>query len=239
MPTDSERLVVRRAAPRRGALLLLTAAIAALAGLWGAFEAGRSTAGYSLRLALLDERTRAVEATRLTSRVHELEAQLAATELARRVDRTAYQQVDKSLAELQARIGEQGQELAFYRGIVSPADGLAGLHVQRLRVLPGVEPHRYRVRIVLIQAARQDAMVSGSVDLGIDGLRGGRAASLPLAEIGTASRTLAFSFRYFAEVETEITLPADFQPQRVQIEVRPARSPTPLRETYPWKVETT
>ena len=239
MPTDTDRLVVRRAAPRRAWLLVLAGAIAALAGLWGAFEAGRSAAGYSLRQALLEQRARGSEAKRLAERVHDLEAQLAAAELARRVDRTAYQQVDKSLAELQARIGEQSQELAFYRGIVSPVDGLAGLRVQQLRLLPGVAPRRYRVRIVLIQAGRQDAIVTGSVELGVDGLRGGRAASLPLAEIGTASKTLTFSFRYFGEVETEITLPADFQPQRVQVEVRPARSATPLRESYPWKVETT
>jgi hypothetical protein len=239
MPTDTDRLVVRRAGPRRSAWLWLAGLVVALAALWGAFEAGRSAAGYSMRRALIEQRAGAAEAQRLTTRVHELESQVAALELARRVDRTAYQQVDKSLAELQARIGEQSQELAFYRGIVSPVDGLVGLRVQRLRVLPGVEPRRYRVRIVLIQAARQDAIVSGSVDLGIDGLRAGRAASLPLAEIGTASKTLAFSFRYFAEVETEISLPADFQPQRVQIEVRPAHSATPLRETYPWKIETT
>jgi len=239
MPTDSERMIVRRHVPRRAALLVLLAVLGALAGLWGAFEAGRSSAGFSLRRALLEEHARAAEIGRLTARVHDLEARLAAAELARRVDRTAYEQVEKSLAELQTRIGDQSQELAFYRGIISPSDGLAGLRVQRLRVLPGVEPRRYRVRIVLIQAARQDAIVSGSVDLGIDGLRAGRAASLPLAEIGTASKTLAFSFRYFAEVETEIRLPADFQPQRVQIEVRPARSATPLRETYPWKLETT
>ena len=159
--------------------------------------------------------------------------------MARRVDAESYAQVEKSLADLQARLGEQSQELTFYRGIVNPADNIAGLRIQQLKVLPGIAPRRFRVRIVLIQAARQDSVTSATADLSIDGLRGGRAVNLPLAEIGTSSRSLAFSFRYFQELETEIELPADFLPQRLQIEVRPARASSSIRQTYPWKIETT
>jgi hypothetical protein len=63
--------------------------------------------------------------------------------------------------------------------------------------------------------------------------------NLPLAQIGTSSKSLSFSFRYFQEVETEIELPADFLPQRVVVEVRPAKATASIRQTYPWKIETT
>jgi hypothetical protein len=238
MPTDTQRLVVKRHVPGRTALYWGGCALGALLCLWGAFEAGRMTAGYSVITAERERRAQAAELADATGRLHVLESRLAATEVARRVDKEAYTQVEKSLAELQARVGEQSQELAFYRGIVNPTDGISGMRIQRLQVLPGVAPRRYRVRIVLIQAARQDAMTTAAADLSVDGQRAGRATSLPLSEIGTASRVLNFSFRYFQEVETEIELPADFLPQRVQVEVRPAKGAASIRQSYPWKIET-
>jgi Family of unknown function (DUF6776) len=181
----------------------------------------------------------AVEVTSLTQQLRAAQAHIAELDVAKRVDHEAYTQVEKSLAELQSRLGEQSQELTFYRGIVNPADGIAGMRIQRLQILPGIAPRRYRVRIVLIQAAPKDAVANASADFYVDGLRAGRGESLPLAEIGTAAKVLSFSFRYFQEVETEIELPPDLLPHAVRVEVRPAKGAAPLRATYPWKIDTT
>ena len=238
MPTEDQRLIVRRHTPGRGALLWAALIVGGLAALAGAFELGRSRGGFSIVEAELDRRGKAGQIEALTAELREAQVKLAATEMARRVDAESYAQVEKSLADLQGQLGEQSQELTFYRGIVNPADNIAGLRIQQIKVLPGIAPRRFRVRIVLIQAARQDSVTSATADLSIDGVRGGRAVNLPLAEIGTSSRSLAFSFRYFQELETEIELPADFLPQRVQLEVRPARASSSIRQTYPWKIET-
>jgi hypothetical protein len=239
MPTDNQRLIVKRHAPVRAALLWGIVIVGGLLCLVGAFEAGRMRAGYSIVAAELDRHAKSARIGELTAELRGTQMRLAEAELARRVDREAYQQVEKSLADFEARLAAQSQELTFYRGIVNPSDGLAGLRIQRLQVLPGIGPHRFRVRIVLIQAARQDTVTSATADLSVDGLRGGRAVNLPLAQIGTSSKALSFSFRYFQELETEIDLPADFLPQRVQVEVRPARATASIRQTYPWKIETT
>jgi len=239
VPTEeAPRLIVRRHTPGRAALFWGLLVVLGLACLAGAFELGRARGGYSIVSAELDRRDKAQQIESLTGQLREAEVKLAATEMARRVDKESYAQVEKSLADLQARLGEQSQELTFYRGIVNPTDNIAGLRIQQLKVLPGIAPRRFRVRIVLIQAARQDSVTSATADLSIDGVRGGHSANLPLAEIGTSSRSLAFSFRYFQELETEIELPADFLPQRVQLEVRPARASSSIRQTYPWKIET-
>jgi hypothetical protein len=48
-------------------------------------------------------------------------------------------------------------------------------------------------------------------------------------------KQLNFNFRYYANIEQPITLPADFKPERVTIEVRPARRGTaPHRQTFVW-----
>jgi hypothetical protein len=238
MPTESQQLIVRRHAPGRTALLAAIALVGALVLLAAAFEAGQWRAGYSALSAEVEKHEREAENAALKTQLATSQAKLAAADMARRVDRESSAQVEKSLTDMETRLAEQSQELTFYRGIVNPSDGIAGLKVQRVQVLPGVAPHRYRVRIVLIQAARQDATTSASADLSIDGMRAGRAVNLPLAEIGTSPKALTFSFRFFQELETEIQLPPDFVPQRVQIEVRPARATAPIRATFPWKIDT-
>jgi hypothetical protein len=238
MPTETQRLVVKPHAPRRTVLVWAATLVGVVLCLAGTFEAGRLLAGYSVISAERERLARDAEIAALTAKLRETESRLATAEVARRVDHEAETQVEKSLAELQARLGEATQELAFYRSVVNPSDGILGMRVQRLRVQPALAPRHYRVRLVLVQAARQDAVTAATADFTVEGLQGGHAASLPLSEIGTSSRVLNFSFRYFQELETEIELPADFVPQSVQIEVRPAKGASPIRAAYPWKIET-
>ena len=232
---DTQRLVVQRHRPVRVWLLRVGVVLGVLLCLWGAFEAGRLRAGYSLAVAAEEHRLR----VELAGRLREVEGRLAAMEMAKRIDTEAYKEVEKSLADLQTRIGEQTQELAFYRGIVNPNEAVAGMRVQRFRVLAGAGVRRYRLRLVLVQTGRQQTLTTGTADLAVEGVRAGRELSLPLAKIGTASRNLGFSFRYFQEVEAEIELPADFLPHKVQVEVRPAQAVTVIKQSYPWKIETT
>jgi hypothetical protein len=239
MPSETQRLIVKPHAPGRAALMWAGILVGGLVCLWGTFEAGRMLAGYSVLSAERARLERTAEVADLAAKLKDAESRLAAAEVARRVDREAQAQVEKSLAELQARLGEANQELAFYRSIVSPSDGIFGMRIQRLRLQPALAPRRYRVRLVLVQASRLEAVTTATADLTVEGVRGGRAASLPLSEIGTSSKVLNFAFRYFEEVETEIELPADFVPQTVQVEVRPAKGASPIRQAYPWKIDTT
>ena len=58
-------------------------------------------------------------------------------------DREAYREVEASLLELQEKIQEQKDAIAFYRGIVSPADGKPGLRVQDFRLTRGAEEREF------------------------------------------------------------------------------------------------
>ena len=239
MPSETQQLIVKRHAPRRAVLLWAGTVLGTLLGVWGTFEAGRMMAGYSILSAERERLARSAELRDLTATLRDTESKLAMAEVARRVDHEAQTQVEKSLAELQSRLGEANQELAFYRSVVSPSDGMLGMRVQRLRIQPSLAPRRFRLRLVLMQAARQEAVTAATADFTVVGLRGGHATSLPLSEIGTSSRVLNFSFRYFQELETEIELPADFVPQNIEVEVRPTKGASPIRQSYPWKIETT
>src|SRR6202161_744796 len=187
-------LVVRTHAPKRRAVLLGAAVLLALAVLYAAFELGRYDAGFrvvdSVRGALsASARIRGLEAENEKQR-----SQLEAADVARRVDREGYKQVERSLGDMQSEIGRLKQDLSFYRGLVQP-DSLVHVKVQQMQIVPE-SPGQFRLKFVLMQTRKPDNLVAGSVSTIIDGVRGGKPQSLTFAEVTPNRRvSLAYSFR--------------------------------------------
>jgi hypothetical protein len=223
-PLRTGQLVVRYHTPLKRRSLLVGLVLGALLMMYGAYELGRYRAGYDV---LSAARQRGVLQKRLGEVSNENEAlrrDKASAQLNREVNRRSYADVEKMLADLQAQLLRQREELAFYRGIVSPEDGIGGLRVQRFQVLPTDAERRFKLRLVLVQSMRQNTVASGSVHL-------------TLPAIADAQSTLPFSFRYFQDLEQEVELPADFEPHSVEVHVRTARQ-AEVRESFPWKIQT-
>jgi cell division protein FtsB len=201
------------------------------------YEFGRIQANYNV-VAASKER-KAFEGTigSLEAEIVSLKEQIALLETHRDIDREAYREVEASLVTLQAKIQEQTDAIAFYRGIVSPEDGAAGLKVQDLRLTRGQEEHRYIVRLVLVQSLKHDRKVSGDVNLSVEGELEGSTVSYGFEQLlpDEASSNWPFSFRYFQDFDREIVLPDGFTPERITIEVRSkTRSIDSIEESYSW-----
>jgi hypothetical protein len=130
------------------------------------------------------------------------------------------------------------QDLQFYRGIANPQapQGVA-VRVQQFQVAVRSEAERrYTLRFTLIRESRPEESIAGTIGITVDGERAGSAASVDLASTSDDKvKQLNFSFRYYANIEQSITLPADFKPERVTIEVRPARKGVSSnRQTFVW-----
>jgi hypothetical protein len=155
----------------------------------------------------------------------------------RRLDRDAYGQVERTLGDLQSKLARQGDDLAFYKSIVSPADGVQGLRIQRFEVVPGTGPRSYGLKITLIQAMRQESVVSGLVQVVVHGMQGDRPARYSVGElVGRPRAQLPFSFRYFQTVEQDITLPEGFEAFEAEVQVRSSKLKFPMQQRFPWKV---
>jgi hypothetical protein len=216
------------------------AAVLGVGGLYLAFELGRYRSGYSL---LDHRREREVMAEQLAGErvaTDELRRQLAIAETASEIDRATYSQVESTLGELQAKIQAQEEELVFYRGIVSPQDGVAGLRIQSLEVLPSDGEGRYLLRLLLVQAIVHSRRVAGDVKLQLEGLRDGQTVAFEVAELVVPGEPydMAYEFRYFQGLETELALPSGFEPLRVAVEIWPneARAER-INQTFDWPVE--
>jgi hypothetical protein len=209
--------------------------------LYLAFELGRYQSGYD---ALDRRRERGALAAQLAEEraaSDELRRQLAIAETAGDIDRATYSQVESSLGELQAQIQAQEEELVFYRGIVSPQDRVAGLRIQSLEVLPSDGEGRYVVRLLLVQAIVHSRSVAGAVKLQLEGVQNGQIASFDAAELVAPGEPydMAYEFRYFQGLETELALPVGFEPQRVAVEIWPSEARAErINQTFEWSAVT-
>src|ERR1700735_3507057 len=195
------KLVVISHTPQRPAVLLGLAFLLALGVLYATFEFGRYEAGFrvvdSVRGALsASARIRNLEAENEKQRT-----QLEAAEVARRVDREGYKQVERSLGDMQSQIARLNQDLSFYRGLVQP-DSIIHVKVQQMQIVPEAAAGQYRLKFVLMQTGKPDSTVAGNVGLPVDGLLQGKPASLSFEQVAPSRRhSLAYSFRYFQDYD--------------------------------------
>jgi hypothetical protein len=234
------KLVVRSHTPRRQAVLLGAALVGAMLILYAAFEIGRYDAGFRV----VDSVRGALAAS---SRIRDLEAenekqrnQLEAAEVARRVDREGYKQIERSLGDMQSQIARLNQDLSFYRGLVQP-DSITHVKVQQMQIVPEPTAGQYRLKFVLMQTGKPDSVVAGNAMINIDGLLRGKPSSMSFGQVAPNHRvSLAYSFRYFQDYDEPIHLPQGFEPTRVGVEIRSGRDKDAshgFRQAFVWKAQ--
>jgi len=201
------------------------------------FEFGRIQANFNIVDAAAEHQMYEDRIEGLQDEIVGLKEQVVLLETHREIDKTAYKDVESSLMTLQEKIQEQTDAIAFYRGIVSPADGASGLRVQDLKLTRGSVERAYNVRLVLVQSLKHDRKVSGNIKLTVIGDQGGAETTVEFAQLlpEEASKSWPFSFRYFQDFDREIILPNGFTPERINIEVlSKTRSIESIEESYAW-----
>lgn len=202
------------------------------------FEFGRIKAGYDIVETGNNVQAYEDHIMRLDNQILDLKQEVVILETNREVDRESYREVEDSLSELQVKIQEQRDAIAFYRGIVSPSDGKPGLRVQDLILTRGKQEREFNIRLVLVQAMKHDRKVSGDVNLTVLGNVDGVEKSFTLTEIlaTDAERAWPFSFRYFQDFQRLVVLPDGFTPERITVEVRSrTRSISSIEESFAWE----
>lgn len=237
-PLRTGQLVIRRHAPWQRRTLAVVALVLAGALLYAMYEWGRYDAGHNQLATVMERRELLGRVESLEQANEDLRGRIAAVDTARDVDQQSYADVERTLGELQAQVLRQSEELTFYRGIVAPADGIGGLRIQRFEILPGGSDRHFRLRLVLVQSMRQDAVVSGTVSIDLEGALNQNPARIPLTEAtGSSGATpITFSFRYFQNLEQDVTLPEGFEPLAINVEVRSPRQPV-VRQSFSWQVQ--
>ncbi len=201
------------------------------------FEFGRIKAGYDVVDSAIVRQAYEDHITTLDDRITELKQEVVLLKTHREIDREAYKEVETGLTALQAKIQEQRDAIAFYRGIVSPTDGNSGLRVQDLKLTRGKAEREFNVRLVLVQAMKHDRKVSGNVHLTVQGMENGVDTTYAYTQLrpAQAEKVWAFSFRYFQDFDRQLVLPDGFIPESIRVEVRSrTRSIASIQENFAW-----
>ena len=232
------RLVVRTYAPARRYLMLGAALLLAAAAFFLSYELGRHQAGFDGIAAARERASLEDRIADLENQAHELRVQQSASESAQVAQGRERTELAATIGELQASLGRAQQDLEFYRAIANPqAARNAVVRVQQFQVhTDDAATHAYTLRFALNRPTRPEESTSGVLVISVDGERGGAAASLDLATLtGGKLRQLPYSFRYYTNIEQQLSLPGDFRPERVTFEIRPARSGVaPYRQSFVW-----
>ena len=137
----SDPTIVRSPQPRwRRWLPFLAVAVLAVLAFGVGYQRGQLAAGLDAAGIARERRSLDARVKQLESDNAQLTAKASELEMARQLDRDAYGQVERTLGDLQSKLARQGDDLAFYRSIVSPADGVQGLRIQRFDVQSGTQP---------------------------------------------------------------------------------------------------
>ncbi len=194
------------------------------------YNHGMNMAGFDRVAAIHRQDALHSELEHLRSENHLLRAGLADAQRAVQMDQTAYRQLDKSLRNSASQIVKLQEQVAFYQDIISPADHIAGPRIQALRIqsLPGAGQYRYR--LMLIQALKHQQTVYGRATLQVNGVQGGKNATLTFP--GPGSKPLSVNFKYFQELDGQIILASNFTPQSVTVRVM--LGGRELDRTYAW-----
>jgi hypothetical protein len=212
-------------------------AVALVVGGYLLFEFGRIQADYDIVERVTAEREFQERIGELEAEIVELKQEVSLQKTHREVEREAYKVVEDNLAALEAKIQEQGDAIAFYRGIVSPQDGGRGLKVQDLKLTKGAEEGHYNLRLVLVQVMQHDRSVNGEVDFSLEGMQDGVATTYRLAQLmpTEGDSSWSFAFRYFQDFDRELVLPDGFSPEKINVEVvSRTKSIASIKQTFDW-----
>ena len=185
------------------------------------FEFGRLQADYNIVDAISEKQALHDVIVGFEDEIVGLKQEIALLETHRAIDREAYLVVETNLADLERKIQEQSDAIAFYRGIVSPKDGGRGLRVQELTLTQGRDDRHYNLRLVLVQVMQHDRSVKGQVDFSLEGAQNGVATTYKLAQLLLENQSSGwpFAFRYFQDFDRELVLPEGFAPEKITVEV--------------------
>ena len=238
-----KKVVIKAYRPRlRYALIAAGTAVIAVSA-WGLYSYTRATTVVDFQKAQT-ERDRLLQERRdLTGKLRESHAEIAKLkdqivylERSQEIDQQACTTVKDSLAKLQEEVADLHEQVAFYRGIVSPDASRAGVRVYEFKVYPTATASVFRYDLVLIQSVRHDRRIAGRVEITLQGVAGGQTQVRRLSELSVGGeRNLLFSFKYFEEFGGEFRLPDGFRPTRAIVAVLPDGGAVPkVEDEFEW-----
>ncbi|GAB2497168.1 membrane protein [Pseudoxanthomonas sangjuensis] len=166
-------------------------------------------------------------------RVAELEQQVATLNRSDQISRQANTDLQSTLAERDEEIAALRADVAFYERFVGATAQRRGLTVHKLQLQPQNDQSWHFIA-TLTQNLNRGAVNAGRLQVAVEGTRGGKLQKLAWTELRQAGDPgVAYSFKYFQEVEGDMVLPLGFRPARVAVRLVPQHG-GPVEQSFAW-----
>lgn len=162
-------------------------------------------------------------ARRLTSQNTALQDQVQSLQQQQQTASTALDALKQSLAARDSELQKLKQEQAFYSKLIGIDSDRSGLDVHGIAVTRMVGTDAWNFVTTLINTAENADAARGTLTLAIEGVRGGKLATLSWAELAgpAAKEGVPFAFKFFQQVRGSFVLPKGFVPNRVVVTLNP------------------
>jgi hypothetical protein len=166
--------------------------------------------------------------------------QLLKIEQAGTVDQQALDSVQQTIVAQREKISQLEEDVLFYKQIMSPENDESGLVIGQVDLVATDAPRTVRYKMELKQQGNNEKVINGHANVNILGMRNYQEISIPLSELSATQLEEDFrlQFRYFQNIEGELTLPENFEPTKVQImAVAEGDNAKTVQKSFGWLVE--
>lgn len=186
----------------------------------GGYHLGQWSIWHERGTAVIERDELRIKTRQQEKELSELRRRVLVTESSNAVDRRAYQEVQQTVLNLNARIAQLENELHFYQRVMAPEKADRGLRIDRFDLRPTDNPRVFDYQLVITQVTDNNTFIEGRALVSLVGSRGQTMnVTLPLKDVSPEVDELSvrFRFRFFQNVAGQIHLPEDFKPEKVQV----------------------
>lgn len=187
-----------------------------------------------------DELAVALAETRLE--LEELSQQYRQIEVDLLVSRESLKGSQGMIHDLEQQLFRLQQDLAVYRGSLSPRAMAPGLRFQAFELQETESPGVYRYKVMVTRVGDESQTTQASLFIDVLGEKDGQPASVPLSDMTPVDDEdgLSLDFRYFQVVparseDAELSLPDGFTPRQVRLRAR-HDGKLLVEQTFDWSV---
>ncbi|MDX2463219.1 MAG: hypothetical protein QNK31_01795 [Porticoccus sp.] len=213
--------------------------------LWVSLSVFLFAAGFMLGFrffdaAMVEKRQQKLELSGLRDNSAGLEQQLANAELTARIDRVALEQVRQVMTSLQAELAVDKEELSLYRNLLQGGGTENGLLIGELTLKPILELQDIAYRLVVQQKENKLKRINVRIKMTINGLSDGKAVAMGLESLDSQFETspIQTEFKYFHIVEGVLTIPSEFKPQSITVEMwKKGVNSSRVEREFDWRID--
>lgn len=184
-----------------------------------------------------EHRSVVAKLTSLEAKYQSASQGLANSSLGAEVDRQSVEDVRGTVREHKQTIAQLSEEIAFYKGLMSPSDREGGLGIRSWDVYETNVAQQFQFKLVVQQRAIKHILLNGRVTIVLEGKQNGKSLSVSLHELSDQIKDKAMNlrFKYFQSIEGELVLPVGFVPEQVVIVIKSEKpKAVNIEKQYAW-----